>query len=75
VKVFPNPAVENIFVELPENATKISILNITGQTVKQVTPGSESVVTIPVSGLAAGIYVLKVEKTSDTDISKFVVKK
>ncbi|MDR3340148.1 MAG: T9SS type A sorting domain-containing protein [Candidatus Symbiothrix sp.] len=75
VKVYPNPTSEKLFVELPENATNITVLNITGQTVKRVKLSSVSTGEINISDLAAGIYFLKIEKPSGVETTKFLVKK
>jgi hypothetical protein len=60
ISIFPNPAQSQFTVTNTENAT-ISLYNILGQKIKQVT-GTEENTIIQTSDLPAGIYVLKVEK-------------
>jgi hypothetical protein len=69
--VYPNPAEDYIKVELPDGATTISILDTTGRTVTKINP-STSVVNIPVSNLAPGLYIVKIEKASDVKTVKFI---
>jgi hypothetical protein len=74
LKVYPGPAESVVYVELPESAVKISILNIAGQTFKSITPTADKIQVISVSNLASGIYILKVEKASGIEAVKFIKK-
>ncbi|MDR1527553.1 MAG: Ig-like domain-containing protein [Dysgonamonadaceae bacterium] len=74
LKVYPSPAADVVYVDLPESATKISISNIAGQTFKSVALVAGRTQIIPVSDLASGIYILKVEKKSGVEVAKFSVK-
>ncbi|MDR1584810.1 MAG: metallophosphoesterase [Prevotellaceae bacterium] len=62
-------------VELPEDAKNIVIRNATGQMVKQVKPTNGSLREISISDFATGIYILQVDKLSETETLKFLVKK
>jgi hypothetical protein len=63
LNVYPNPAREMIFVDLPEglNQAKLSVSNIIGQSVKTVQLVSKTS-PVDVSDLPKGVYILKVEK-------------
>lgn len=58
--VYPNPAKESISVSATTNFKRIEIINMTGQIVKQVSlAGFKNQVTIQISDLPQGIYILQ----------------
>jgi len=70
VKVYPNPATDNITVE-NLNGGELTILSINGQTIlDQVITNNKT--TIDVSGIASGIYILKTVSNDNTTTTKFV---
>ena len=72
VKVFPNPASEQLNVTCGEEMQSLALFNPTGQRVRQMEPcGME--VQIPLSGLPHGLYLLKVETAAGTAVRKVVV--
>lgn len=79
--VYPNPVSDlsymNITLDKPENVT-ISILNITGQTVKEINAGQLNAgvnkVAISKQDLAAGSYFAQVKSGSSVVTRNFVVK-
>lgn len=73
-KVYPNPVTDFLYVETPENAVSISIVNTLGQTVKSLKPKG-GVEKIDVSALNVGIYFVKIQKTLGTDIFEIIVNK
>jgi len=70
ISLFPNPATTTITIQLPNTST-IQILNIQGQVIKTVTT-SEKETTIDVSGLASGVYIIKVLNEEGMGVRKFV---
>ena len=64
--VFPNPATNNLTIEIPQKAT-IEILNIEGQIIKSISADlpagkqGENHTTIDISGFASGMYFVKVK--------------
>lgn len=70
IKVFPNPAGETLTVTLGDvTEGRISILNNLGQVVVSQPMSGES---INVSGLKAGIYIIRLDADSRSYVSKFV---
>ena len=65
IKIYPNPAKEKLFVELPQShpvlPSRIEILNAQGQIVLQKEIGTESIVEVDVKGLVAGEYFVRVQ--------------
>ncbi len=69
LKVFPNPASEQLNVTCEEPMQSLALFNPTGQRVRQMEPcGNEA--QIPLSGLPRGLYLLKVETASGTVMRK-----
>jgi endonuclease I len=80
VKVYPNPSIENITLELNDVANNfikaITITDITGKIVVQKNSTTlQNRVTIPVINLSNGTYTLKVTSSNSTVNTKFVVAK
>ena len=74
ISVRPNPATDNFTVTLVDNTNaSIQLYNIVGQMVYNQTT-SEQAVTINVSDLTSGIYMLKVSQSGKTYTTKVVVK-
>lgn len=72
VKVFPNPASEQLNVTCGEEMRSIALFNPTGQRVRQMEPcGTE--VQVPLSGLPRGLYLLRVQTASGSAVRKVVV--
>ena len=70
IKVYPNPASENITIEMYENAI-IEIINLQGQIVKRVFSSSLKT-NVDVSMISCGVYVVKVKTNNDIYIKKFI---
>jgi len=70
--VYPNPVSDVLFVDLQEKAS-VFVYNITGSVVKQV--GAQSgLVSIPLSDLAKGTYIVKINSAKAIQAQKIVVK-
>ena len=75
VSVFPNPASNQVIIEGIEDAQTIEILNINGEVVgAQIQTNSMDKIGVDISGLAAGIYVVKMTGKNANGIAKFVKK-
>lgn len=61
VKIFPNPADENVFISSDKNIDKISITDMTGHSllIENIIPGQAC--SLNTRQLANGIYFLKIE--------------
>jgi endonuclease I len=80
IKIYPNPAVEFITVELSNvganEVNLITIMDATGKVVLQRSlAATTSILRIPVQQFANGVYTLKVANASTTINSKFVIAK
>jgi hypothetical protein len=65
IKLYPNPATSNLFIELPDNycPQKIIITDVLGKEVLQCSPSKSVVTDININSLAAGIYFVKFDNT------------
>ncbi|MCJ8289027.1 MAG: T9SS type A sorting domain-containing protein [Crocinitomicaceae bacterium] len=74
IKLYPNPAVNSITVEWNESAeiNEISIYNTDGKLVKQLKVDARNNMTIDLSDLTEGIYLLR---TNANNVERFVIKK
>jgi len=71
VKVFPNPAKDNLTIETISNTEqRLEILNLIGQTV--YTTNINKKATINTSAFANGVYILKLSSDKETVVRKFV---
>jgi len=70
VKIYPNPATDNIYVENLQGGN-ISICNVSGTQVLslQVATGKS---TIDISSLAPGIYIIKTTGNNQNTVTKFI---
>lgn len=73
ISTFPNPASDVLNITSQEAVTNVSVFNVLGQKVLQVTPES-SVVAMNISGLNAGVYVAQISTAAGTKTTKFVKK-
>jgi len=70
ISIFPNPALNNITIESPQKST-IEILNIQGQMILQQ-PLQQGKTGIDVSGLAKGVYILRLKSNDKTAVTRIV---
>lgn len=63
IKIWPNPAHEALFVEIPSGIMEgeLKILNPDGSVLKKVGFNSSGKISLPLSGLASGSYILTIE--------------
>lgn len=73
ISIYPNPAQDVINIKLGKNATKfkVTIYSTAGQLVLT----SENKSSIDISGLAIGVYLLKIDQPNTPTIIKKVIKK
>lgn len=74
VRVFPNPAKDLLFVQLPDGvaAANIVITDLPGRTLKSASISSGSA-TVSLAGIPAGVYILSVEAAGQTTRTKFLI--
>lgn len=68
--IYPNPAMNQIFVSGLSTQAKMSIYNLTGQLVDQRSIQNNRLIKID---LTSGIYLVKIEDSDQTSIKKLVV--
>jgi hypothetical protein len=70
ISVYPNPAKNYLTFETLQKST-IEILNLQGQTIlqRQLQQGSTN---IDISGLAKGLYILRLNSNNKTEVTRFV---
>ena len=64
VNIYPNPMKDNLYLKLnnsPDDKVIICLYSIDGTLVKEAKYGNKKLITIPVSGLKKGIYMLEVK--------------
>ncbi|MBO4613808.1 MAG: T9SS type A sorting domain-containing protein [Bacteroidales bacterium] len=71
ISIYPNPAKENVTINLPEDNAEISIINVLGQTVKTINATSANE-TISLEGMNKGMYFFNI-KMQDKTITKKVI--
>ena len=72
IKVFPVPATDKLYIKLPDDKpATVEIINLNGQLVRKKLVNSQS--SINVSGLAAGIYTLKIIAEDSLVIKKIEI--
>lgn len=69
LKVYPNPAKDQIYVESNDVIQRFTVLQPDGRLVESARPNS-NLIYIDVNNYAAGLYLLKVEKSTGTQVLK-----
>jgi hypothetical protein len=70
IKVYPNPATDNITIIAPQKSI-IEILNIQGQTIIQQ-PLQQGKTDIDISSIAKGVYILRLYSNDKTEVTRIV---
>jgi hypothetical protein len=71
VRGYPNPANHILFLEATENILTASVLNLYGQEVISVNPGTNTT-NLNIDHLSKGTYLLRTTFDNKVSISKFV---
>ena len=75
INVYPNPATSTVNVQLVDNSqANIQLFNLVGQVVMSEQVNGQDMVTLNVSNLNNGIYMLKVNQNGKVYTSKVVVR-
>jgi len=75
IKLFPNPAQQQVTLEGINNYSRVQVLDITGKILKEVETHYQYHGNINLAGLANGIYLLRLVKAKETRIVKLVISK
>ena len=75
LEVFPNPAHDKIFIHLKQNEllNEVSVYDVTGREIISEKNNFSSLISIDVSNLNTGIYLLRVKSNKATFVTKVVV--
>ena len=73
---YPNPAKENLYIEFsPDvNCKSVEIYDINGRLVAETFPETSQQTTIDISGLHAGMYIVKLRMTDEKEFTERFVK-
>jgi hypothetical protein len=71
-EVYPNPASNNLIICNINNLNHIDIQSLAGTTVWSSDFSGEASVTIPVAGMADGLYIIKIYSSGKNFIRKFI---
>ena len=75
LSIWPNPVKDNLYLKLnssPDDKVIIRIYSIDGALVKETEYGNKKLITIPVSGLKKGIYMLEVKSKNINSYTKIM---
>jgi hypothetical protein len=71
--VYPNPAKDVLFIKEAAGIEKISFYSINGQTIKMMKVAEEGILSVNLSDLARGVYMMKIVKSDGSvQLCKFV---
>jgi hypothetical protein len=68
-KVFPNPALDKLFIQGLSKPTKISVYNVLGRLVLSKITSSE----VDLDNLQSGIYIIKIVEEQREVVRKFII--
>jgi len=71
VNVYPNPATSVLNVTAQDNIDGVQVFNLLGQKVIESTP-NQTIVTINVSGLTAGVYIVNTTANGKQSSARFI---
>jgi hypothetical protein len=74
IKIYPNPARNYVTISNIQNLQHIDIQSLTGIIVWEGDFHGEDQATIPVAGIANGIYFIKIKSAGRYSIRKFIIK-
>lgn len=73
VSVSPNPANNVVTLNNVEEFTSVAVIDITGKTVMNVTTNSAKAITLNVSELVSGVYIIKASGNNNIATQKLIV--
>jgi hypothetical protein len=71
--IFPNPASDYIRVKSDSHVGLCELLNCMGQNIMSIPAGKQTEITIPISGLSNGIYLVRIKNAAGNFIKKVSV--
>lgn len=73
-EIYPNPVQDNLIINNIRNLQQVDIFDFKGTSVWSSHFSGEQMVTIPVSGLSPGVYILKIHSDGEIITGRFVRK-
>lgn len=76
VKIYPNPVTEKLYIELDASVkqTRVKLLGAEGRVLYSISNNQDRLLSIPVGGLPAGIYLLQVSDQEKIIVNKKIIK-
>jgi hypothetical protein len=75
IKIFPNPAQQQVTVEGIDKFSQVQLLDATGKIVKSVNTNNQYQYNINLTGLANGVYLLRLTNDQETQFIKLIIRK
>ena len=75
MKVWPNPATNNVFVSMPDNVEQIIVRNVLGAEVMRVVVTSPSQTSLEISALTPGTYTLEAQTNNGAPLVERFIKR
>jgi hypothetical protein len=73
IKIYPNPAQQQVTVEGIENYSRLQVLDATGKLLKDVFTNGQFQVGIELAGLKSGIYLLRMINEKESHTVKLII--
>jgi Zn-dependent metalloprotease len=70
--VYPNPAQDNLFIQSASGITGLSVIDMLGKTILLQQPENKEVLSLDISGLAPGVYFVKINTGGLQNLIKIV---
>jgi hypothetical protein len=74
INVFPNPCINNLFIESPDEINSIALYSLTGELLLQKNQNDKKEIILDVDFIVNGIYILCIT-SKDGDLSRFKIVK
>lgn len=72
--LFPNPATDYIYLKAEKKVDYVSVFDITGKLLKRITPSNIGFISLNISDLNNGAYLLYVQSSEKSTVHKFLKK-
>jgi len=71
LKLYPNPAADQLYIVSEREITRVTIFNAIGKTVMDMSDGYPERIRVNISPLNPGLYLIRVENGGTSSMSKF----
>ena len=76
IKLYPSPATTDVYLSIPEiaqlGALTIDLISVTGSTLWTTQQAEGTVISVPLSGISSGLYLVRIRTTERTKTFRFV---